>query len=139
MDTEIYLLGVEKISALGNCYVLLIFFFLYQLQMWLHFIVFLILSNCYFVHLILVQLTVILHHYVQAEVANAAAVLPLLEVQNGNDTQEDETETLPVKRKKAPEKKDGSKKKKSKENEESKKLKSKKKRRVKGDTHDDAS
>ena len=64
----------------------------------------------------------------------------MLEIQNGNDTQEDATETLHVKRKEAPEEKDGSKKKKSKENEESKKLKSKKKkRRAKGDIHDDAS
>lgn len=77
--------------------------------------------------------------FADKEVANAAADPPLLEVQNGNNTQEDETETLPVKRKKAPEKMDGSKKKKSKENEESKKLKSKKKRRVKGDIHDNAS
>ncbi|KAL9439016.1 hypothetical protein AB3S75_024638 [Citrus x aurantiifolia] len=77
--------------------------------------------------------------FADKEVANAAADAPLLEIQNGNDTQEDATETLPVKRKEAPEEKDRSKKKKSKENEESKKLKSKKKRRAKGDIHDDAS
>lgn len=78
--------------------------------------------------------------FADKEVANAAAAAPLLEIQNGNDTQEDATETLHVKRKEAPEEKDGSKKKKSKENEESKKLKSKKKkRRAKGDIHDDAS
>ncbi|KAH9720761.1 WD REPEATS REGION domain-containing protein [Citrus sinensis] len=77
--------------------------------------------------------------FADKEVANAAADAPMLEIQNGNDTQEDATETLPVKRKEAPEEKDRSKKKKSKENEESKKLKSKKKRRAKGDIHDDAS
>ncbi|KAH9776703.1 WD REPEATS REGION domain-containing protein [Citrus sinensis] len=77
--------------------------------------------------------------FADKEVANAAADAALLEIQNGNDTQEDATETLPVKRKEAPEEKDRSKKKKSKENEESKKLKSKKKRRAKDDIHDDAS
>lgn len=77
--------------------------------------------------------------FADKEVANAAADAPMLEIQNGNDTQEDATETLPVKRKEAPEEKDRSKKKKSKENEESKKLKSKKKRRAKDDIHDDAS
>lgn len=79
-------------------------------------------------------------HFEQAEVAPAAADPLVHEVQNRNDIEEHEAETMPMKRKKAPKGKDKSKTKASKENDESKKLKSKKKsKRVTGDSHDDDS
>ncbi|KAJ4712537.1 WD repeat-containing protein 74-like [Melia azedarach] len=78
--------------------------------------------------------------FADKEVAPAAADPLVHEVQNRNDIEEHEAETMPMKRKKAPKGKDKSKTKASKENDESKKLKSKKKsKRVTGDSHDDDS
>ncbi|XP_044486699.1 WD repeat-containing protein 74 [Mangifera indica] len=77
--------------------------------------------------------------YADKEVAQSTADPPIDETHNMKDIQGDETETLPVKRKKAPKEKDNEgKRKSSKEKTESKKLKSKKKsKRVKVESDDD--
>lgn len=82
---------------------------------------------------------VIVSNFVQTEVAQSTADPPIDETHNMKDIQGDETETLPVKRKKAPKEKDNEgKRKSSKEKMESKKLKSKKKsKRVKVESDDD--
>ncbi|KAL5750728.1 hypothetical protein ACOSP7_025331 [Xanthoceras sorbifolium] len=77
--------------------------------------------------------------FADKEVSHAGAESVVQEEQNVNEIQGDETETLPVKRKKMPKGKDESRKT-SKENEENKKLKSKKKsKRVKAEGDDNAS